>query len=264
MNRQKIVSFLAAGLVVVSFVIALPVFAQAGPGQGFGKGGRQGGTMQKGQIQRSGVFGTVASINGTTLTVTSTPRPNMRTAVPATAATLTTYTVDASSATVTKNGAASSVSAIATGDKIMVQGTVTGTNVVAKTIRDGVGVGQGQPVIQGNGQPVIAGSVTAISGNIISITNKSNVTYTVDATNAKFVENGITSPTISNVAVGDNLVIQGTVNGSAVTASSIIDQKANTKVNANAEKNNNAGNQQKPKVGIMAGIGNFFKKLFGF
>ena len=79
--------------------------------------------------------------------------------------TATTYTVDASSATVTKNGAASTVSAIAVGDTVMVQGTVSGTNVTAKTIRDGVG--QGQPAIQGNGQPVVAGTVTAINGNSV-------------------------------------------------------------------------------------------------
>ena len=73
---------------------------------------------------------------------------------------------------------------------------------------------------------------------------------------------GVTSPTISNVVVGDNIVVQGAVNGNSVTASSVIDQKA--KANGNP---NNLGNNPKPQSGfggIMAGIGNFFKKLFGF
>lgn len=49
------------------------------------------------------------------------------------------YTVDASGATVRKNGATSTVSAITVGDKIFVKGTVTGTSVVATEIRDGRG-----------------------------------------------------------------------------------------------------------------------------
>ena len=188
-------------------------------------------------VNGTGVAGTVASISGSTITISS--KAN------------TTYTVDASSAAVTKGGAASSVSAIAVGDEIMVQGTVTGTSVKATNIRDGAG----QPVIQGNGQPVVAGSVSSISGNTITITNNSNVTYTVDATNAKFVVAGVTSPTISNVTTGDNLVVQGTVNGNSVVASSVIDQKVKT------------ANTPKPQTGfggMMGGIGNFFKHLFGF
>lgn len=219
------------------------------------------GVMMGGNGQRGGmgIGGTVSAINGTSLTVTGKGRP----AAGSTTATTVTYTVDASSATVTKNGAASSVPDIAVGDTIMVQGTVSGTSVTAKTIRDGVvPQGQGQPAIQGNGQPVVAGSVTAISGNVITITNKSNVTYTIDATNAKFSVNGVTNPTILNVTTGDNLMIQGTVNGTSVTASSVIDQKAS----ANANQNNSAG---KPKAqsgigGFFGGIGNFFKHLFGF
>jgi hypothetical protein len=202
----------------------------------------------------TGIRGAVASISGTTLTVTSKAPQNGGTA--------TTYTVDASNATVTKNNAASTVSGISAGDTIMVQGTVNGTSVTAKTIRDGVT----QPAIQGNGEPVVAGSVTAISENTITITNKSNITYAVDATNAKFVVAGVTGPTISNVAVGDNLVIQGTVNGTNVTASSVIDQKPAANSNTS-----NQGNGQQPKPGIMGGIGhmfggigNFFKHMFGF
>ncbi len=211
------------------------------------------GVMPAGNRAGMGISGTVSAINGTSITVNSKARPDGGTAI--------TYTVDASSATVTKNGAASSVSNIAVGDTIMVQGTVTGTNVVAKTIRDGAA--QAQPAIQGNGQPVVAGKVTVISGSVVTITNQSNVTYTVDASAAKFVVAGVTSPTILNVAVGDNVVVQGTVNGNSVTASSVIYQKAKPKTGEN-----NSGNSQKPAGnfmgGIMGGIGNFFKKLFGF
>jgi hypothetical protein len=194
----------------------------------------------------TGVGGTVASINGTTLTVTSNA---------VNGGTVTTYTVDASKATVTKSGATSSVSDISVGDTVMIQGTVSGTSVTATTIRDGVV--QPQTAIQGNGQPVTAGSVTSISGNIITITNKSNITYTVDATNAKFSIKGVTSPTISNIAVGDNLTVQGTVSGTSVTASSVIDQKPVASNNTNKTASN-------PVTGFIGGITNFFKHLFGF
>ena len=229
-------------LLVVGILAAGPAFAQTGQGAGkgmMGKGGQRNGMM--------GVVGTVATVNGNTITITAKNRP----------ATVT-YTVNASGATVTKNGVASSVSNIAVGDQVLVQGTVTGTNIVAKTIRDGVV----QPTIQGNGQPVVAGKITVISGNTITIANTSNVTYTVDATNAKFVVGGVTSPTISNVAVGDNIVVQGSVNGNSVVASSILDQKAKTN-----NYTENFGSNPKPRDfmgGMMGGIGNFFKRLFGF
>jgi len=74
--------------------------------------------------------GTVASISGTTLTMTEESDEGGAT-----------YTVDASSATITKNGTAASLATIAVGDKIFVKGTVTGTNVVATSINDGHGGG---------------------------------------------------------------------------------------------------------------------------
>ncbi len=225
-----------------------------------------------GQTPRTpGVFGTVSAINGATITVTSKARPN-KSGSQGTATAATTYTVDATNAKVTKSGAASSVSSIAVGDTIMVQGTINGSNVTATTIRDGLGNMQGQgegkggpggsqknPVIQGNGEPVIGGSVSAINGNTLTVTNKSNVVYTIDATNASIIKMG-TSTAISNVAVGDNLVIQGTVNGTSVAASSVIDQ-GSTPAPAAAGTANAA---PKPHSGIFGAIGSFFSRLFGF
>ena len=86
---------------------------------------------------RPGVTGTVSAISGTTLTVTSKKMERgMNKAGTSTPAASVTYTVDASNATVTKNNTTSTLSAIAVGDTIMVQGTVSGTNVTATTIRD--------------------------------------------------------------------------------------------------------------------------------
>ena len=109
----------------------------------------------------------------------------------------TVYTVDATNAKIYKGSATTtvSVSGIAAGDTVMVQGTVSGTNVAATVIRDGIGgmmgiqpgmpgkgFGHGAsstpsttPIIQGNGEPVVGGSVTAISGTTLTVTNASNV-----------------------------------------------------------------------------------------
>lgn len=237
-------------------------------------GGWQHGTG--GMARRApGVFGTVSAISGTTLTVTS--KMPMRGGTTSTA-TPTTYTVDASNATVTKSGVASSVANIAVGDTVMVAGTVSGTSVTATIIRDGImqgkGFGQGMgagaghvagtATIQGNGQPVVGGTITAVSGTTLTITNKSNVTYTVNASSATIQKAGATS-TVSSIAVGDNVVIQGTVNGSSVTASSVIDEGVppTTSPTTNPPAGTNAGHGFL-SGGFMSGIGSFFKHIFGF
>src|SRR5665213_381106 len=78
-----------------------------------------------------GVIGIVSVVNGTTLTVLVPNAGNTAT---------TTYSVDASSAKILKGTppAAASIADIAVGDKVIVQGTVTGTAVVAKNIVDGL------------------------------------------------------------------------------------------------------------------------------
>jgi hypothetical protein len=213
-----------------------------------------------------GVFGTVASISGDTLMVTSRGfGPNTAT---------TTYSVDATNATVTKDNAASTLSAIAVNDRVFVTGTVSGTNVTATAIHDGMGgmMGGGRrgmggkwsatstpstPAITGNGQPVIGGAVTAISGDTLTVTNKSNVTYTVDVTSATVSKTGVTGATVSNISVGDNVVIQGSVSGNSVTASSVLDQ-------GTAPSGSTGTNPSGPRGGVMGAIGGFFSHLFGF
>lgn len=116
---------------------------------------------------------------------------------------------------------------------------------------------QPTPLIQGNGQPIVAGAITAINGTTLTITNKSGVTYTVDASNAKVQNKGALS-TVSTVAVGDNVVVQGTINGASVAAYSIIDQgptpSPSVKPNDKKEVRNN----------FFGGFGKFFQHLFGF
>ncbi len=207
---------------------------------------------------RPGVFGTVSAISGSTLTVQSKGwGPNAQ---------ATTYTIDATNATVSKNGASSSIGNIVAGDTVMVQGTVSGTSVTATSIKDGLpsmpnggmrgrGIGMMPTPIQGNGQPVVGGSVSAISGSTLTLSTKAGTTYSVDASGATVVKGNATS-SLSSVAVGDNVVAQGAVNGSSVTASSVIDQGAPY----------TAGSGQVPPMhrGLFNVIGGFFQHLFGF
>ena len=246
-----------------------------------------------------GVFGTVTAINGTTLTVSgkqgrsfggapssnTSGTPTQTTPAAPVAPATVVYTVDASNATVRKNNATSTVASIVVGDTVAVRGTVSGTSVTATSISDGVmsmtrggNGGRGGPggmgsstrptsmpasPITGNGQPVIAGSVSAISGNTLTVTNKSNVTYTVDVTNAKIVQ-GQATITISSVAVGDNVIIQGAVSGTSVTASSVIDQKAGQQGTAAPGGVNGTSSSPAPRGGIFGAIGSFFSHIFGF
>jgi len=121
------------------------------------------------------------------------------------------------------------------------------------------------PIIQGNGEPVIGGAIAAISGTTLTVTNASNVTYTIDAASSTVVVKGASS-TFANVAVGDNVLVQGVVNGNSVTASSIIDQGAK---GANASSTNVSSSKSRGGFGASIGgffgsIGGFFQHLFGF
>jgi hypothetical protein len=296
MSSKKIISITTGLALAASMALAIPAFAQV---NGQGDGNKSGGYGQsnaslQGQIKgawtgqmggtnrgsgmpgssgtmKPGVFGTVTAVNGNAITI------NGRQGFGPTATATTTYTVDATNATVKKNNAASTVSAIAVGDMIFAQGTITGTNVVATSIRDGVMMGtrgQGGPGMNGkggqghatstppvspftgNGQPVIAGKVSAISGDTLTVTTTSNVTYSVDATNAKILE-GQNTIAIGSIVVGNTVLVQGTVNGTSITASTVVDQSGPAaSVTANMDKGQ--------KYGFFGGIGQFFMHLFGF
>ncbi len=215
---------------------------------GIGKSMMGRGGMMNGN---TGVTGTVASVSGSTITVNAKKGKD---------ATTTTYTVNVGSATITKHGATSAIASIIVGDTVRVRGTVSGTTVTATNVDDmGVKVDKEtlDSLIQGNGQPVVAGTVTVVSGTTITITNKSNVTYTVNAGSATIVKAGATS-TIANVLVGDAVLVQGTVNGTAITASSVIDSGGvPTSTGTTTGHKGGFG-------GFMGNVGSFFHTLFGF
>ncbi len=248
------------GMAVTGFLVVKTVALAAEPDTTW----KNGGHGAAGWAERThGIYGTVSAANGSTLTVTSMGfGPN---------AAQTTYTVNAANAAVMKDGAASTLSAIAVGDRVIVQGTVTGTTVAATAIRDGVpqrlrdGTGPADwhvtPLVAGDGQPIIGGSVTAVSGTTLTVTNQSNVTYTVDAANAT-VTKGNAASTLSGVSVGDNVIVQGTVNGTSVTASSVQDQ--GTTPSGEITSSTVAHGKQGEQSGFFGAIFGFFQHLFGF
>jgi hypothetical protein len=265
MNTKKVYSSIALAT-LLSVAIVIPAFADTpvvpaqptwnGPMQGmFNRGGMMGGMRKMGPA----IFGTVSAVSGNTITLSG------RTGF-ASSTSATTFTIDATNAKVEKNNATSSVSSIAIGDTLLVQGKVTGTTIAATNIRDGVmPMGRGMmggrnafasstPIIQGNGEPIIAGTISAISGATLTVINKSNVTYTVDATNAQ-IASGNKITTLSNVALGDSVVVQGTVNGTSIIASSVIDQPKPVET-------------KKPILSrvadVFGSIKGFFGHLFGF
>ncbi len=243
------------------------------------------------------IFGTVTAVNGTTLTIESPNRgfgprsENAATAAP----TSTSYTVNAANASVVKGGASSTIASVNVGDKVLARGTISGTTVTATAIYDGVlgpNMNPGGPMwrandegtstwdrwngsstwpsrptgtalalLQGNGEPIVGGTVTAVNNGMFTITNAGKVTYSIDAEQATVVKDNATS-SYAAIAVNDRVIVQGTVNGTSVTASSVIDQGPVPSA-ATATSTFTRG----PMGGIggfFGGIGLFFRHLFGF
>jgi hypothetical protein len=271
MKTKRYLPLLAAVGLVASLGLASTAFADTNNTQPTPapQGQREGRGMEVRARMIPRVFGTVASINGNIITVTSVRGEKDRNR------STTTFTIDATNAKIFKNNATSTIQSIVTGDTIVARGTLKGTNLVATEIRDGkpmMGRGDNQndrngqkenddknkrasstPVIVGNGQPVVGGSVTTINGSTLTITNKSGVVYTIDATNA-VIQKGDSKSTVASIAVGDTVVVQGSVNGQSIVASSVLDQ-------ANVPKNDG---ESKSASAFFGGIKNFFSHMFGF
>jgi len=176
-------------------------------------------TAAKG-LNSHGVAGTIVSINGNTITLTGKNG--------------TTYTVDASAATISQISTIN-VSGLSVGNTIMVGGTVNGTSVTAKSIMSGTlptggfcgsAGANGHKGGYGKGSGV-SGTVSAVNGASLTVTSKTGTVYTVNAGSAKVSKSvsgsAPTAITVSNIAVGDTVSIRGTVSGTSVTATQIFD-----------------------------------------
>jgi hypothetical protein len=243
MNTKNIFLILALAI-IGSFALITPVFAN------------NDNKINKGEADSNrmmpAVVGKISAISGNILTVISKNKNS--------ADASTTFTVDVTNAKILRGNTTITISNIAVGDTVVVQGTVTGTNVLATTVRDGkVGNGnegdnnQALLQIQGNGQPIVAGTISVINGSTITITNSSNVTYTIDTTNAKIIQRK-NIILLSGVKIGDSIIVQGAVNGTSIVASTIIDQANSINVTP----------KQKTNFGFFGSIGQWFRHFFGF
>ncbi len=215
------------------------------------------GMTWRGRAQDRGIVGIVGSVNGTTLTITAKTGPNGNAS--------TTYTVNASTATVTKNNATALLSDIAVGTTVVVRGTVSGNAITATTIRGDVMKGPHlaqNSLIKGNGEPIVGGTVSALNNTTLTVTNKSGIAYTVNAASAT-IEKARAASSLASITVGDEVIIQGTVNGTAVIASSVIDQGSGVSEEIN-QIAGTPGAHQESAGGFFGRIGGFFQHLFGF
>ncbi len=171
------------------------------------------GMFQKMRSQVPHVGGTISAINGTVITVTGNERHAG------------TFTVETSGATFTKAGATASLSSFAVGEYVRAEGTLNGTNVTATTVSDAPGMGMGKGGHGMGGRhgkgPGVMGQVSAVNGSTITVTSMDGTSYTVDAASAK-VQRFVTG-SLSDIAVGDRIGVHGTVSGTTITATNIMD-----------------------------------------
>lgn len=82
-----------------------------------------------------------------------------------------------------------------------------------------------------NPEPAIAGTVTSINGNIIIVTTKDDIQYTVDASNANIMKasddsnSNPTIVTIADIKVGDEIFVRGEIDNTEINADKIFDGK---------------------------------------
>lgn len=230
MNTKKYIYLITTLITAGIFALAVPALAennQGGNSVNIGTGNN---------VQTKTTSGTVSAISGSNITIAVKQElANVTTTV--------SFTVNASGASITKNGVAGVLANILIGDKISVQGTIIGTNITATTIRDGQN-NQGEND-SNKMSPNVVGKVTAINGNILTINRKqesdnnssvSAAEFTVDAANAKILR-GETVIAVSNIAVGDNIVVQGTLTGTKVVATLIRDGKMGNGSNNQGDNN---------------------------
>lgn len=103
----------------------------------------------------------------------------------------------------------------------------TATGTAPATTQANQGDHQRMPGMRGMGGPGrghgmgAGGTVTAVSGNTITITGDNGTTYTVDASGAKVSK--VIDLTVADIKVGDRIGAEGTLSDTTVTAKHIMD-----------------------------------------
>lgn len=192
-----------------------------------------------------GVLGTVTAKSGSQLTVKAGKDGTV-------------YTVSAADAKIRIPGKGDSVLAdISVGDIVLVQGDIEGTSIEASMIVD---ARLPKGAILKKDMSGIAGMVTEVSGTTIIVKGKNDVTYTVDADQARIRSEGDDEAEVSDISVGDIVIVQGKVDNTSVDATAIIAIDAQTKAELKADLK---ALDWEGKIGFFHRIGSFFKGFFG-
>lgn len=209
-----------SGLVAVAFFAASPVSAQTLTD-----------SLKKvpgidRMLHKNTVVGTVSDVFGTTISLNAFNMHSSSTSQ---------YTIDASNAAVFKGGATSSLSEIVAGDKIMVKGAITGTNVIATKIRS---VENMKP-FRGHHKDFASstenirakftlGNVVAVDGDRFTIVDKGHrdnatTTYNVITGGTTIFKKAGESATLADVTVGQFVMVAGAKNSSndTITATKV-------------------------------------------
>jgi hypothetical protein len=149
-------------------------------------------------------------------------------------AAITNYTINTSNAKVLKSGTTTSIGSIQINDKIAVIGTVSGTNITAKVIIDGIlpqttgppaGKKGGLGASSGHNRsfasstlsfvrPTTIGSVSYIidssSFTLAERTKTGKTTMTINTDSSTMFREGTTTASFSNLAVGNLVAVTGT------------------------------------------------------
>ena len=189
-----------------------------------------------------GVLGTVTAKSGTTLTVKAGKEGTLYTVT----------TADAKIRTPGKGDA--TLSDIVVGDIILVQGDIDGTSIDASMIID---ARLPKGTIIKKDMSGIVGIVTAVTGSTITVKGKNDITYTVDADQARIRHEGDDEAEVGDIDVGDTIIVQGAVNNTSVDATAIIAVDADTKAELKADL------KAEGKTGFFHRLGLFFKGFFG-
>lgn len=119
------------------------------------------------------------------------------------------------STTYTEAGATVSISALTVGDRISAQGTVDSAGSFTAT---SVTIAPAS----------VQGTVASKTTTTIVVTTTSGKTVTVDVSSAtKYTVRGVSSPTLANIAVGDRIAAEGTLNSNGSIAATVVQAAPN-------------------------------------
>jgi hypothetical protein len=155
-----------------------------------------------------GTVGTIASINGSTLTITTPSGSSVK-------------VVTSASTTVTR-ASSGVVSDIRQGDRVVVAGSASGSTIAAERITDSGSTATNPPAGPRGGNPrLAAGTVSSINGSTLTITESDGTKVTVTTTGGTAVTTA-SSASVSDLAAGQTVEVSGTTaSDGTVTATAI-------------------------------------------